>query len=112
MSTGYVNSPTVVPSAPCFADLSLNWVMRPASPKPVWHDSTHDSSACCGTCDWTNSAERSGSTPPARYWAAVRRVRSRSRSGSGLTVSAWRSTTQYRASYASWRETHWRSAPM
>ncbi len=29
---GYVNRPTVVRSAPCLADLSLNWVMRWASP--------------------------------------------------------------------------------
>ena len=37
-----------MPSAPCLADLSLNCVIRPASPKPVWQLSTHASSACSG----------------------------------------------------------------
>ena len=89
-----MNSPTVVPSVPCLPDLSLNCVIRLASPNPVWHESNQASSACSGTCDCTNRIERSGSTPAARYWAAVRRVRSRSTDGSGLTVSACRSTTQ------------------
>jgi hypothetical protein len=36
-----VNRPTFVASAPYRADLSLNWVMRPASPNPVIVDRTH-----------------------------------------------------------------------
>ena len=74
MSTGYVKSPTVVASAPCLADLSLNCVMRLASPKPVMVLSTHASSACAGTCDCTKSVDRRGRRPAAMYCAAVRRV--------------------------------------
>ncbi len=89
-----MKSPTFVASAPTRADLSLNWVIRDASPKPVRQLSSHASSACSGTCDWRKSSERSGSTPAARYWAAVTRLRRRRASGSGATVRAWRSTTE------------------
>ena len=94
ISTGYVKSPTVVASAPCLADLSLNCVMRLASPKPVMVLSTQASSACAGTCDCTNRVDRSRSTPAARYWAAVRRTFACRAAGSCCTVIACRSTTQ------------------
>ena len=45
--------------------LSLNWVIRLASPKPVMHSSTHDSCRCSGTWLCTNSVLRAGSTPRA-----------------------------------------------
>jgi hypothetical protein len=94
MSTGYVKSPTVVASVPCLADLSLNCVMRLASPKPVSVPSTHASSAWAGTWDCTKRVERSRSTPDARYWAAVRRTFACRAAGSCCTVIACRSTTQ------------------
>ena len=65
-----MNRPTLDRSAPCLADLSLNWVIRLASPKPVMQPSTQASWACSGTCDWTNSVHRSGSSPTASSWAA------------------------------------------
>ena len=73
------------------ADLSLNWVIRRASPKPVRHCSTQPSWACAGIWLWTKIAERSGSMPIASSWAAARRVRSRSTFGSCSTVIACRS---------------------
>lgn len=89
-----MNSPTLDRSLPCFCDLSLNWVIRLASPKPVMHPSTQASCACSGTCDWTNSALRSGSMPTAKSCAAATRVRCRSTAGSCPAVIACRSTTQ------------------
>ena len=76
------------------AVLSLNWVIRRASPSPVRQFITQPSSACSVTWLWQNTAERFGSTPPAMNWAAVTRVRWRSTSGSVGTVSAWRSATK------------------
>ena len=76
------------------AVLSLNWVIRFISPIAVWQARTHASSVCWGTWLWQNTAEVSGSTPPAMNWAAVIRVRRRSTSGSVGTVRAWRSATK------------------
>ncbi len=89
-----MNRPTVARSAPPLADLSLNCVIRLASPNPVMQPSTQPSWACSGTCDWTNRVDRSGSMPAASSCATERRVRSRSCFGSYSTVIACRSTTQ------------------
>ena len=70
-----MNSPTAKCSAPVRADLSLNWVIRLASPKPVRHSSTQDSWVCSGTWLCTNSVQRSGSRPAASSCAAAIRVR-------------------------------------
>ena len=43
-----MNSPTLAAPSPPLADLSLNWVIRRASPKPVRHCSTQPSWACAG----------------------------------------------------------------
>ena len=83
----------LVGAAAC-ADLSLNWVIRFASPKPVMQPSTQLSSACSGTWLCTNRMHRSGSRPAAISWAAATRVRRRSAAGSYGTVIACRSTTQ------------------
>ncbi len=95
---GYANRPTDAASAPWRCDLSLNCVIRLASPKPVIVFSTHASSACAGTCDCTNIVERSGSIPAAMYCAARVRVCCRSTFGSCGTVIACRSTMQKMAS--------------
>ncbi len=89
-----MNSPTLLRSEPPLALLSLNCVIRLASPKPVMQPSTHASWACSGAWLCTNTVLRAGSTPAARYCAAVRRVRWRSTSGATSTVMACRSTTQ------------------
>ena len=81
-------------SPPCRAALSLNCVIRLASPNPVMQPSTHCSSACSGTCDWTNTVHRAGSNPNARSWATPLRVRAASVFGSCSTVSACRSGTK------------------
>ena len=70
-----MNRPTLARSAPCLADLSLNCVIRLASPKPVMQLSTQASWACSGTWDCTNSVQRSGSRPSASSCAAETRVR-------------------------------------
>ena len=49
-----MNRPTLAWSEPCFWALSLNWVIREASPKPVMQFRTQASWACSGTWDWTN----------------------------------------------------------
>ena len=54
--------------------LSLNCVIRLASPKPVRHSRTQDSCRCSGTWLCTNSVLRSGSTPRASSCAAETRV--------------------------------------
>ena len=64
-----MNSPTEAWSAPPRADLSLNCVIRDASPKPVMHCITQPSWACSGTWLCTNRVETSGSTPAAMIWA-------------------------------------------
>ena len=79
---------------PCLAVLSLNCVIRLASPNPVMQPSTHSSCACSGTCDWTNTVHRAGSSPSARSWAAALRVRAASVFGSCSTVIACRSGTK------------------
>ena len=79
---------------PALADLSLNCVMRPASPVPVRQARTHWSWVCSGTWLWTNSVETSGSIPAATSWANATRVRWCSVAGSCSTVMACRSTTQ------------------
>ncbi len=89
-----MNSPTLAGSPPWRPDFSLNWVIRLASPKPVMQPRTQASCVCAGTCDCRNSVLTSGSTPPARYCAAVTRVRCLSFSGSCPMVIACRSTTQ------------------
>ena len=58
-----MNSPTLAAPSPPLADLSLNWVIRRASPKPVRHCSTQPSWACAGIWLCTKIAERSGSMP-------------------------------------------------
>ena len=52
-------SPTVTRSLPWRADLSLNWVIRPASPKPVRHSRTHASWVWPGTWLCTKAVHRS-----------------------------------------------------
>jgi len=89
-----VNRPTEACSWPSRADLSLNWVIRLASPKPVMQDRIQDSSVCSGTWLCTNSVHRSGSSPAPSSWAAATLVRRVSRAGSCGTVIACRSTTQ------------------
>ena len=89
-----MNSPTLADSAPPLADLSLNWTIRLASPKPVMHDSTQASSACSATWLCTNTMDRSGSSPAANIWAAAILVRRRRSAGCCGTVMACRSTTQ------------------
>ena len=86
--------------------------MRLASPKPVIVLSTQASSACAGTCDCTNRIDEAGSMPAAMYWAAVRRVASRSFAGSCGTVIACRSTTQKTASWVGCISFHCSRAPM
>lgn len=88
-----MNRPTVVLSLPCRADLSLNWVIRAASPKPVRQFITQASSACSGTCDWRKRVQCSGSTPAPSSWATETRLFSRRAAGSCGTVIACRSTT-------------------
>ena len=66
-----MNSPTEAAPSPPLADLSLNCVIRRASPNPVRHCSTQASSACSGMCDCTKIAERSGSMPIAISCAAA-----------------------------------------
>ena len=90
---GYVNRPTLTESEPSFADLSLNWVIRCACPKPVRQDRIQASWVCSGTWDWTKTVARSGSMPAASSWAAARSTRSRSSAGSCSMVSACRSAT-------------------
>lgn len=94
MRIGYVNRPTLARSLPCFCALSLNWVIRLASPKPVMQPSTQASWACSGTCDWTKRVLRSGSMPTASSCAAAIRERCLSTFGSCPAVIACRSTTQ------------------
>ena len=50
----------MAPPVPSRWLLSLNWVIRLASPKPVRHSSTHDSCRCSGTWLCTNSVLRCG----------------------------------------------------
>ena len=54
-----MNSPTLAWSEPCLWALSLNWVIRDASPKPVMQFRTQASWACSGTWDWTKSVHLS-----------------------------------------------------
>ena len=68
-----MNRPTLAAPSPPLADLSLNWVIRRASPKPVRHCSTQPSWAWAGIWLCTKIAERAGSMPMASSWAAARR---------------------------------------
>ena len=86
--------PDAAGSPPWRPDLSLNWVIRLASPKPVMQPRTQASCVCAGTCDCRNSVLTSGSTPPARYCAAVDPRALPQLSGSCPMVIACRSTTQ------------------
>jgi hypothetical protein len=79
---------------------------------PVMVLSTQASWACAGTCDCTYSVETEGSMPAAMYWAAVRRVFSRSSAGSCGTVMAWRSTMLKKASCSCCICFHCSRAPM
>ena len=106
-----MKSPTLAAPSPPLADLSLNCVIRRASPKPVRHCSTQPSWACAGIWLCTKIAERSGSTPIASSWAAARRQRSRSTLGSCSTVIACMSAMKKNGWWSSWRWTHCRSAP-
>ena len=106
-----MNRPTLAWSEPCLWALSLNWVIREASPKPVMQFSTQASWACSGTWDWTKSVHLSTSTPPAMYWAAVTRVRWASSAGSCGTVMACRSGMKKMASYSSCIRTQLTRAP-
>ncbi len=58
-----MNSPTEARSAPPRDDLSLNCVMRLASPKPVMHCMTQPSCACSGTWLCTNRVRALGVDP-------------------------------------------------
>ena len=98
-------------SAPCRADLSLNCVIRDASPKPVMQLSAQASWACSGTWDCTSRVERSGLMPAAMYWAAVTRVRWARAAGSCSAVMACRSATKNTHSLSSCRSTQLRTAP-
>ena len=106
-----MNRPTLAAPSPDFADLSLNCVIRRASPKPVRHCSTHDSWACAGIWLCTKIADRAGSMPIASSWAAARSVRSRSTLGSCSTVMACRSAMKKNGWWSRCRSTHCRSAP-
>ncbi len=99
-------------SAPDFWVLSLNWVIREASPKPVMQFSAQASCACSGTWDWTKKMLLSGSMPAAMYWAATMRVRLASSAGSKSTVMACRSGMKNTASYSACMSTQLRTAPM
>ena len=96
-----MNSPTLAAPSPPLADLSLNWVIRRASPKPVRHCSTQAAWACAGTWLWMKIADRCGSMPIASSWAAARRVRSRSAFGSCSTVIACRSAMKKNGAWSS-----------
>ena len=106
-----MNSPTLAAPSPPLADLSLNCVIRRASPKPVRHCSTQPSWAWAGTWLCTKIADRSGSMPIATSWAAARSVRSRSTRGSCSTVMACRSAMKKNGWYSRCRSTHCRVAP-
>ena len=97
--------------SPPLADLSLNCVIRRASPKPVRHWSTQLSCECSGIWLCTKIAERSGSMPIASSWAAARRVRSLSCFGSCSTVIACWSAMKKNGWWSRCRSTHCRSAP-
>ncbi len=88
-----MNRPTLALLTPPLADLSLNWVIRLASPKPVMQFITQPSCACSGTWLWMKSVQRSGSRPAASSCAAERRVFARRSFGSWGMVIACRSTT-------------------
>ena len=49
--------------------------MRSSSPRGVTDPRAQASSVCSGTCDWTNSAARSGSMPAASRPTAISKVR-------------------------------------
>ena len=106
-----MKSPTDAAPSPPLADLSLNWVIRRASPKPVRHCRIHPSWACSGTWLWMKIAERAGSMPMASSCAAARSDRSRSTFGSCSTVIACRSAMKKKGWWSRWRSTHWRRAP-
>ena len=93
-----MNRPTDAAPSPPLADLSLNCVIRRASPKPVRHCSTQDSWACAGIWLCTKIADRAGSMPMATSCATARRVRSRSTLGSCSTVMACRSAMKKKGS--------------
>ncbi len=76
-----MNRPTPAELSPYLADLSLNWVIRPASPMPVRHIRTQASSVCSRTWLCTKTVDRSGSRPTAKSWAAAILERRRSASG-------------------------------
>ena len=103
--------PTLAEPSPPLADLSLNCVIRRASPKPVRHSSTHAACVCAGTWLCTKIVARSGSTPAARSCATETRVRSRSSFGSCGIVIECRSATKKNGSNSSWNVTHCFSAP-
>jgi hypothetical protein len=64
-----VNSPTVARSVPDREVLSLNCVIREASPNPVMHCSSQDSWVCSGTWLCTKTVAFAGSIPAASSWA-------------------------------------------
>ena len=101
-----MNRPTLAAPSPDLDDLSLNWVIRRASPNPVRHWSTHDSCAWAGIWLCTKIAERFGSMPIASSCAAARKVRSRSTPGSCSTVIACRSAMKKNGWWSRWRSTH------
>ena len=96
---------------PALADFSLNWIMRFSHPIGVPHCSSHASSAWAGTCDCAKTPDREGSTPAARYSAALALVAARRSLGSCGSVMACRSTTQKKASWSSCSCTQFLIAP-
>ena len=72
-----------------FSDLSLNWVMRPSSPKLVTEASAQASSVCSGTADCTKSVDCAGSMPQAMRSPAMSRTRRAISDGSKAWVMAW-----------------------
>ena len=58
-------------SSRCWADFSLNWVIRLRSPWAVTEHSSQHSSVCSLTSDWRNRMQRSGSSPEAISIAVV-----------------------------------------
>ncbi len=79
---------------------SLNWVIRLSSPYDAVHSISQLSCACSATWLWTKRMQTSGSRPAAARAITTSRVLVRSSAGSWGTVRAWRSTTQYMASYS------------
>ena len=91
--TGYVSRPWLTSSG-WLSRFSLYVGVRSSHDTGVTVANSHISSVTSGRWLWTNSEQRSGSSPRARSEQAISRVRVRSASGSWVDVSAWKSTMQ------------------